>query len=71
MDLFGPAKTLNLGRKRYEFVVVYDFCRFTWVLFLSLKDEFFEAFRKLYKKVQNEKDLKIVSIRSDHGEGFA
>lgn len=30
----------------------------------------FKAFKKLPKMVQNEKDLKIVSSRSDHGGKF-
>ena len=29
LDLFGPSRTLSLGRKRYAFVIVDDFSRFT------------------------------------------
>ena len=47
-----------------------DFFRFTCVLFLSHKDESFKAFIKFCKKVQNEQDLKIVSVRRDHGGEF-
>jgi len=63
----------SLGGKRYGFVIVDDFSRFTWVLFLShgFCDFIpFEAFRKFRKKVHNEKDLKVVSIKSDHGGEF-
>ena len=67
VDLLGPTKTLSLGGKRYGFMIVDDFSKFTWVLFLSHKDESFEAFRKFCKKIQNEKDFKKFSIRNDHG----
>ena len=49
-------------------MIVDDVSRFSRLLFLSHKDETFEAFKKLYRKVQNENDLKIASVRSDHGE---
>lgn len=34
------------------------------------KNDVFKAFKKYAKKVQNEKSLKIASIRSDHGREF-
>jgi len=48
-------------------MIVDDVSRFSRLLFLSHKDETFEAFKKIYRKVQNENDLKIASVRSDHG----
>ena len=39
-------------------------------MFLKTKNEAFDAFHKLDKVIQNEKGLKIVSIRSDHGGEF-
>lgn len=33
MDLFGPTKLTSTGGKRYTFVIVDDYSRFTWVLF--------------------------------------
>ena len=35
MDLFGPSRVANLGGKFYIFVLVDDFSRFTWVIFLT------------------------------------
>ena len=51
-------------------VIVDDYSRFTWVVFLSAKHEASDAFCVLTKKLQNEKDQSIVSIRSDHGGEF-
>ncbi|GKV15616.1 hypothetical protein SLEP1_g26391 [Rubroshorea leprosula] len=70
MDLFGPMCTLSIGGKSYVLVVVDDYSRFTWVAFLAHKNDALHAFKCLYKKLQNEKSLTIVSIRSDHGGEF-
>lgn len=31
MDLFGPSKTTSISCKRYAFVIVNDYSRFTWL----------------------------------------
>jgi len=67
IDLFGPVRTTSLAGKQYGFVIVDDFSRYTWVLFLKHKDEAFEIFCSL---VQNEKESNIISVRSDHGGEF-
>ena len=70
LDLFGPMRTASLGGKFYVFVIVDDFSRFTWTLFLTHKNEAFQTFSNLCKRIQNEKGLSIVAIRSDHGKEF-
>ena len=70
MDLFGPSRTTILGGKSYAFVIVDDFSRYTWVLFLAHKNYVFHEFSKLYRKIQNEKRFTISCIRSDHGREF-
>ena len=67
MDLFGPTRTTSLRGKRYGFMIINDFSRFTWILFLASKDE---VFSKFYRKILNEKGLSIISIHSDHGIEF-
>ena len=39
-------------------------------MFLTNKDDAFDAFQIFYKKVQNEKDYSITCIRSDYGGEF-
>jgi hypothetical protein len=46
MDLFGPNRVASLGGKLYTFVIVNDFSRFTWVLFLTHKTKIHIAFAK-------------------------
>ncbi|WKA03735.1 hypothetical protein VitviT2T_021825 [Vitis vinifera] len=70
MDLFGPSRTPSLRGKSYAYVIVDDFSRYTWVLFLSQKNEAFYEFSKFCNKVQNEKGFTITCIRSDHRREF-
>jgi len=65
LDLFGPSRTISIGGNYYALVIVDDYSRFTWTLFLPLKNNGFKAFHKLAKLIQIEKDLK-----SDHGVNF-
>nr|GFA51181.1 retrovirus-related Pol polyprotein from transposon TNT 1-94 [Tanacetum cinerariifolium] len=43
MDLCGPMRVQTINEKKYIFVIVDDYTRFTWVKFLRLKDETLEA----------------------------
>ncbi|KAK2965659.1 hypothetical protein RJ640_001492 [Escallonia rubra] len=62
LDLFGPTRNASLGGNFYAFVIVDDFSRYTWVLFLTHKDEAFEKKFSLVKQLQNVKELKLVKI---------
>ena len=39
MDLCGPMRVQSPGGARYMFVIVDDYSRFTWTIFLRSKDE--------------------------------
>ena len=67
MDLIGPSKAMSLGGKLYILVVVDNFSRFTWIMFLAHKNEVFSSFTKLCRRLQNDKELTISNIRTDHG----
>ena len=58
---------MSLGEKLYILVVVDNFSRFTWVMFFAYKNDAFSSFTKLCRYLQNEKDLNISNIRTDHG----
>ena len=47
-----------------------DFSRYTWMLFLSQKNEAFYENSKFCNNVQNEKSFAITCIRSDYGREF-
>ena len=70
LNLFRPSRTKSLGGNYYDFVIVDDYSRFTWNLFLSRKDDTFNAFAKFSKVIQNKILFKIVSLGNDHGGEF-
>lgn len=39
MNLYGPVNVMSLGKMRYALVMVDDFSRYIWVVFLQSKDE--------------------------------
>ena len=46
------------------------FSRYSWVEFLREKSEACNKMERLCKRLQNEKGVPIVKIRSDHGKEF-
>ena len=70
MDLMGPMQVESLGGKKYAFVCVDDFSRFTLINFIREKSDTFDVFKDLCLRVQKEKECGIVRIRSDHGKEF-
>ena len=70
MDLCGPMRVQSRGGKRYVFVIVDDYSRFTLTLFLATKDETFTMFEIFAKLIEKKFNKDIISIRSDHGLEF-
>ena len=70
MDLMEPIQVESLGGKKYAYVVVDDFSRYTWIRFIREKSETFEVFKDLCQKHQREKENHVIRIRSDHGKEF-
>ncbi|GJR99978.1 putative ribonuclease H-like domain-containing protein [Tanacetum coccineum] len=70
MDLFGPTSVSSLMHKKYCLVVTDDYSRFSWVFFLTTKDETSEILKIFIKEVENLVDKKVKIIRSDNGTEF-
>ena len=73
MDLMGPMQVESITSKRYIFICVDDFSRFTWVCFVREKSYTVDSFGNLCIKLKNEKNCnidRIVRIRSDHRKEF-
>ena len=70
MDLFDSSRTMSLGENPYGLVVVDDYSRYTWTLFLDTKKDAYLEFKKLARKLQNTCCNNIGVIRSDHGREF-
>lgn len=70
MDLCVPMRVKSRGGKRYAFVLVDNYPRYTWIMFLTSKDDMFEDFCSLIRKFERKLENKLVAIRSDHGNEF-
>ncbi|GKF24327.1 putative ribonuclease H-like domain-containing protein, partial [Tanacetum coccineum] len=70
MDLFGPNFVSSLMHKEYCLVVTDDYSRFTWVFFLTTKDETSDVLKKFIKEIENLVDKKVKIIKSDNGTEF-
>src|SRR6187397_1120154 len=69
MDLFESSVTSYAGKK-YGLVVVDDFSRFTWVVFLKHKSDARVEIPNLLNKLEVMKNDKVSAIRTDHGTEF-
>ncbi|MFS7980348.1 putative RNA-directed DNA polymerase [Helianthus anomalus] len=70
MDLFGPVNVLSIGKKAYCLVIVDDFSRYTWVYFLSHKNEAAGLIKQFISLVENQASTNVKAIRSDNGTEF-
>ncbi|GJY81444.1 retrovirus-related pol polyprotein from transposon TNT 1-94 [Tanacetum coccineum] len=51
MDLCGPIRIASINGKRYVLVIVDDYSRYTWVVFLRSKDEAPKAIKTFLKRI--------------------
>ncbi|GJV62445.1 putative ribonuclease H-like domain-containing protein [Tanacetum coccineum] len=70
MDLFGLTFVKSLMKKMYCLVVIDNFSRFTWVLFLATKDETNDILKSFITGIENLVDYKVKVIRCDNGTEF-
>ncbi|GJY98630.1 putative ribonuclease H-like domain-containing protein [Tanacetum coccineum] len=70
MDLFGPTFLSSLMNKKYCLVVTDDYSRFTWVFFLTTKDETSGIIKSFITEIENLVDKKVKIIRCDNGTEF-
>ncbi|GKC49043.1 putative ribonuclease H-like domain-containing protein [Tanacetum coccineum] len=67
MDLCGPMRVASVNGKKYILVIVDDYSRFTWVMFLRSKDE---APDFILKMIQLRLQVTVRRIRTDNGTEF-
>ncbi|GJT99685.1 putative ribonuclease H-like domain-containing protein [Tanacetum coccineum] len=58
------------GKQHRASLVTDDYSRFTWVFFLTTKDETCEILKNFIKEIENLVDKKVKIIRSDNGTEF-
>ena len=62
MDLFGPTRSASLSEKKYGYILVDDFSRFTWVFFLTHKNKVFNEFQIFFRKIEQDGKYVILNI---------
>jgi transposase InsO family protein len=70
MDLFGPTSYKSICRNLYCLVIVDDYSRYTWTLFLGDKSKTPEIFKTFARRAQREYNSPIVKIQNDNGSEF-
>ena len=70
MDLCVTMKVRSRGGYLYIFVLLDDYSRYVWPIFLRSKDETFREFNTLIEKTLNKLGTNLVAIRTDHGTEF-
>ena len=70
MDLFGPVNIMSMSKKRYAIVIVDDYSKYTWVLFLHSKDETLQMVIDHLKLIELDSKCPVRAIRSDNGTEF-
>ncbi|KAI3682224.1 hypothetical protein L2E82_50087 [Cichorium intybus] len=70
IDLCGPSTIESIGKKKYILVIVDDFSRFTWVMFLRNKSDAAEEIINFIKKMELMLNKKVRTVHSDNGSEF-
>ena len=69
-DLCGPMQTKSFGGSKYFLLFIDDSTRMSWVYFLQLKSETFQAFKKFKALVEKQSGNCIKTLRTDRGGEF-
>ncbi|GJX11204.1 retrovirus-related pol polyprotein from transposon TNT 1-94 [Tanacetum coccineum] len=70
MDLCGPMRVARINGKRYILVIVDDYSRYTWNLFLRSKEETPNVLKDFLMMIQRNLQALVISIRTDRGTKF-
>nr|GEV23905.1 hypothetical protein [Tanacetum cinerariifolium] len=70
MDLCGPMCVASINGKKFILVIVDDYSRFTWVMFLASKYEALDFIIMFLKMIQVRLNTHVRNIRTDNGTEF-
>ncbi|GKD34578.1 retrovirus-related pol polyprotein from transposon TNT 1-94, partial [Tanacetum coccineum] len=60
----------SINGKKYILVIVDDYSRYTWTLFLRSKDETPEVLKDFLTMIQRNLQAQVISVRTDRGTEF-
>nr|GEW90767.1 hypothetical protein [Tanacetum cinerariifolium] len=70
MDLCGPMRVASINGKKYILVIVDDYSRYTWTVFLCSKDETPELLKEFLTMIQRNFQALAITVRTDKGTKF-
>ncbi|GJT56958.1 retrovirus-related pol polyprotein from transposon TNT 1-94 [Tanacetum coccineum] len=70
MNLCGPMRVESINEKKYIMVIVDDYFRYTWTLFLRSKDETPEVLKDFLKMIQRNFQAQVITVRTEKGTEF-
>nr|GEU81889.1 hypothetical protein [Tanacetum cinerariifolium] len=70
MDLCDLMRVSSINGKKYILVIVNDYSRYTWTLFLRSKDETPEVLKDFLTMIQRNLQALVITVRTDRGTEF-
>nr|GEY71294.1 hypothetical protein [Tanacetum cinerariifolium] len=70
MDLFRPTSVKSITNKYYYLVITDEFTRFSWVFFLTHKNETYRILEEFITLVENQFNHGVKCIRCNNGTEF-
>nr|GFB83705.1 retrovirus-related Pol polyprotein from transposon TNT 1-94 [Tanacetum cinerariifolium] len=67
IDLCGPMRVARINGKKYILVIVDDYSRYTWTLFLRSKDETPKVLKEFLIMIQRNLQALVITVRTDRG----
>ncbi|GKA50860.1 retrovirus-related pol polyprotein from transposon TNT 1-94 [Tanacetum coccineum] len=71
MDLCGHMHVESINGKKYILVIVDEYSKYTWTLFLRSKDETPEVLKDFLKMIQCNLLAQVIILRTDRGTEFS
>ncbi|GJY27006.1 retrovirus-related pol polyprotein from transposon TNT 1-94 [Tanacetum coccineum] len=70
MNLCSLMRIETINGKKYIMVIVDDYSRYTWTLFLRSKDETPKVLKDFLKMIQRKLQAQVITVRIDRGTEF-
>ncbi|GJY60328.1 retrovirus-related pol polyprotein from transposon TNT 1-94 [Tanacetum coccineum] len=70
IDLCGPMWVASINKKRYILVIIDDYSRYTWTLFLRSKDETLEVLKDFLTMIQRNLQAPVIYVHTARGTEF-
>nr|GEY80776.1 integrase, catalytic region, zinc finger, CCHC-type, peptidase aspartic, catalytic [Tanacetum cinerariifolium] len=70
LDLCGPMRVASINGKKYILVIVDDYSRYTWTLFLRSKDETAEVLKEFLTMIHRNLQALVIIVSTNRGTKF-